>query len=211
MSKQIVLERIQNALKKHPITHQEGHFKNIILDEKDNLLEEYMHFQELNRAEVVLSSLENLSQSVQEALESMQSQKVLHAMDLPVDMETLSGEFTKIPYDKEIEAFRSELFDIDTSIVKAACGVANLGIVGVVSSKQSPRLTSLITLKCIILLEKEAIVRDLAQGLAILKSQNANRLPTNMLFIGGPSRTADIELKTVFGVHGPMVVRVILY
>ncbi len=45
-----------------------------------------------------------------------------------------------------------------------------------------------------------------------LKNQSKNGvLPTNMLLIGGPSRTADIELKTVFGVHGPQKVAIILY
>ena len=34
--------------------------------------------------------------------------------------------------------------------------------------------------------------------------------PSNILFIAGPSRTADIELKTVFGVHGPQQVYIIL-
>ncbi|WP_104732753.1 LutC/YkgG family protein [Helicobacter salomonis] len=222
MSKQVVLERIQSALKRHTISHQDMPYENMIIDTKDDLLEEYKHFQELNRAEVVDSSPENLLTEIENALAAFESQKLLYATDLPCDLEQLEG-CVKIPYNKPVEEFREEIFHIDTAILKATCGVANLGMVGVVSSPASPRLTSLITLKCIILLEKSSIVRNLAQGLESLKrvgipqdvkmrDEDCKRcLPTNMLFIGGPSRTADIELQTVFGVHGPMAVRVILY
>ncbi|WP_104578101.1 LutC/YkgG family protein [Helicobacter felis] len=223
MSKQVVLERIQNALKRHSISHQDIPYKNMIVDTKEDLLEEYKYYQDLNRAEVVDSSPENLLAEIENVLAAFESQKLLYATDLPCDLEALGGAYTKIPYDKPVEEFREEIFHIDTAILKATCGVANLGMVGVVSSPASPRLTSLITLKCIILLEKSKIVRNLAQGLEALKKAGMPQdvkmrdedckhcLPTNMLLIGGPSRTADIELQTVFGVHGPMAVRVILY
>ncbi|WP_120952802.1 lactate utilization protein C [Helicobacter sp. L8] len=210
-SKQVIFERVQSALARHTIAHEEVSFENLILDTKEDLLEEYTHFQELNRSEVIHSTPQNLITEIKNALIAFESQKLLYATDLPCDLGQLEGAYETIPYDKPIEDFKEAIFQIDTAILKGVCGVANLGMVGVISSPASPRLTSLITLKCILLLEKTAIVRDLAQGLAILKAQQADRLPTNMLFIGGPSRTADIELKTVFGVHGPMAVRVILY
>ena len=44
----------------------------------------------------------------------------------------------------------------------------------------------------------------------MLADQNG-KLPSNILFIAGPSRTADIELITVFGVHGSQKAHLILY
>ena len=60
------------------------------------------------------------------------------------------------------------------------------------------------------LLKKEDVVQSLAEALNLVKSENAE-LPSNILFIAGPSRTADIELITVFGVHGSQKVHLLLY
>ncbi|CCB80244.1 LutC/YkgG family protein [Helicobacter bizzozeronii] len=212
-SRPVVLERVQNALKRHTIAHEGVHFKNMLRDEKESLLEEYIHFQTLNRAQVVQSSPENLAQDLKEVLVGFESEKILHATDLPLDLDALDSQnaWVKIPYNQSVEELKDTLFHVDTSVLKATCGIANLGMVGVVSSPASPRLSSLITLKCVFLLEKSKLVKNLYEGLEALKAQSPDRLATNMLLIGGPSRTADIELKTVFGVHGPMAVAVILY
>ena len=55
--------------------------------------------------------------------------------------------------------------------------------------------------------EKKNILQSINDGVNLLKNSGN---PSNILFIAGPSRTADIELKTVFGVHGPQQVYIIL-
>ncbi|PAF42362.1 lactate utilization protein C [Helicobacter sp. 11S02596-1] len=212
MSKTQILNRVQTALAKNHIAKTEVHFKDILKSENPDLLEEYKHFQKSNRANVIESSPQNLSADVLRALNDLGAKKVLHTLDLPFDVASLAGDFEKIAYDKCVEDMRAELFDMDTSIIKGVCGVANLGIIGVVSSPLSPRLASLITLNCVILLDKTQIVKDLYAGIEALKKESKDGvLPTNLLFIAGPSRTADIELQTVFGVHGPQNVVIILY
>ena len=67
---------------------------------------------------------------------------------------------------------------------------------------------SLLPTNCIILLKKDALVESLDKALAEVTK---DELPTNIIFIMGPSRTADIELITVLGVHGPQNVHVVLY
>ncbi|MGL2758897.1 LutC/YkgG family protein [Helicobacter pylori] len=211
MSKELILKRIKEARAKHPIQGANPAYRNIIKVEFEDLVEEYKHFQVLNKAEVIESAKENLEQAILKALENFKSKKVLHSTDLNLNFEAFK-DFTLQPYDKEIEAMREELFEIDTALLHGVCGISSLGMIGAVSSHASPRLLSLITLNCIILLKKESIVRNLSEGMQALKNQSKNGiLPTNMLLIGGPSRTADIELKTVFGVHGPQKVAIILY
>ncbi|WRC76946.1 lactate utilization protein C [Helicobacter pylori] len=213
MSKELILKRIKEARAKHAIQGANPAYRNIIKVEFEDLVEEYKHFQVLNKAEVIESAKENLEQAILKALENFKSKKVLHSTDLDLDLNFEAfKDFTLQPYDKEIEAMREELFEIDTALLHGVCGISSLGMIGAVSSHASPRLLSLITLNCIILLKKESIVRNLSEGIQALKNQSKNGvLPTNMLLIGGPSRTADIELKTVFGVHGPQKVAIILY
>ena len=144
--------------------------------------------------------------------------KILYNLDIEdeIDIQALhkdmSDSMSLIPYEKSVDETREELFNIDTSIVKARCGVANLGIIGITSSNRAPRLSSLITRTCIVLLKKQDIVAHLYEGVQKLKAcGNEEILPSNMIFIAGPSRTADIELQTVFGVHGSLRTYVILY
>ncbi|PAF53112.1 lactate utilization protein C [Helicobacter sp. 13S00482-2] len=213
MSKINILKHVKNALeKKHIQKTIAPHFKDIFKYENTDLLEEYKRVQMLNRAKVFECEKENLSTQIKMVLEDMGSKKVLYTLDMPFEINTLDEKFEKIAYDKNVEAMRAELFGIDTSIIKAVCGIANLGIIGIVSSPSSPRLASLITPNSLILLDKNSIVSNLFEGTEALKKQSMDGvLPTNMLFIAGPSRTADIELQTVFGVHGPQNVAVILY
>jgi len=121
-----------------------------------------------------------------------------------------------IAYVDSIESRRGEFFGVDTSIVRARCGIANVGIIGLSSSVNAPRLSSLITNTCIYLLEKENVVEHLFAGIEFIKeyerkTRKSEVLPSNIIFVAGPSRTADIELQTVFGVHGPRKTYVILY
>ena len=57
---------------------------------------------------------------------------------------------------------------------------------------------------------KPSSLKSLVDALHKVKS-SFEQLPTNVLFIAGPSRTSDVELVTVFGVHGSTQVHLVLY
>lgn len=209
MSKQAILDNIRLAISGRKPS-SDGHYIDITKMQEEDLLKEYLRLQAENMSNIIISSKEKLLDDIKQVLLSSEAKQLLYAMDLPCDVSSLEG-IKLIAYDKSVEENRHELFHIDTSIVSARCGVANLGIMGFVSSPQSPRLTSLITEHCIMLLDKKNIVRNLFEGVEFLKKQGNGILPTNMFFVAGPSRTADIELQTVFGVHGPRKTTTIIY
>ncbi len=209
MSKNLILSNIKDALKHKQKNQEVGKFKDIIKQEKESLLEEYLRLQKANMAEVIESSKERLLEDIRAILHKEKAKTLLYALDLPCDVSEID-EVKTIAYHQEIENNRSEMFLVDTSIVQTRCAVANLGIMGLSSSEKSPRLASLIAPHCIMLVDSKNIVANLFEGISFLKALHTP-LATNLFFVAGPSRTADIELKTVFGVHGPQKVSVIVY
>ena len=215
MSKSEILGRVRDSLKAN--THNPStkvHYANPMNYTHAELLEEYKLNQTNNKAIVRESSVDSLESTIGQILKEVQAKQVLYNTD--VRLELTGVESKLIPYTQSVDLAREELFGIDTSIVQARCGVANLGIVGLSANPNAPRLSSLITNNCIYLLKKETIVENLYAGIESIKAYERERsgkeiLPTNIIFVAGPSRTADIELQTVFGVHGPRVVYVVVY
>ncbi|MCX2716212.1 lactate utilization protein C [Helicobacter sp. MIT 21-1697] len=218
MSKQAILDNIRASLQANTLQSQSSHYGNPIKSVDSDKVQEYISLQNANKAIVIESNPNTLAQDICKTLTEAQARKILYNLDITdiLNIQTLhknlADSMSLIPYEKSVDEAREALFSIDTSIVQARCGVANLGIIGITSSARSPRLSSLITRTCIVLLKKQDIVSNLYEGVQILKSHSENeKLPSNMIFIAGPSRTADIELQTVFGVHGSLRTYVILY
>ncbi|KAB0575202.1 hypothetical protein BA918_00855 [Helicobacter pullorum] len=215
MSKSEILGRVRDSLKANThIPSPKVHYANPMNYTHAELLEEYKLNQTNNKAIVRESSVDSLESTIEQILKEVQAKQVLYNTD--VKLELTGVESKLIPYTQSVDLAREELFGIDTSIVEARCGVANLGIVGLSANPNAPRLSSLITNNCIYLLKKETIVENLYAGIESIKAYERERsgkeiLPTNIIFVAGPSRTADIELQTVFGVHGPRVVYVVVY
>jgi L-lactate dehydrogenase complex protein LldG len=66
---------------------------------------------------------------------------------------------------------------------------------------EEPRLLSLVPPVHVAVLDADTIYGSLAE---MMTERNwADGMPTNVLLISGPSKTADIEFTLVFGVHGP--------
>ncbi|MDD7346087.1 lactate utilization protein C, partial [Helicobacter sp.] len=203
MSKADILGRVRDSLKNNThIPSPKVQYANPMNYTHKELLEEYKLNQSNNKAIVRESSLDTLESTIAEILGEVKAKEVLYNTDVSLDFKGMEAKF--IPYTQSVDSMRGELFGIDTSIVEARCGVANLGIVGLSANPQAPRLSSLITNNCIYLLKKEHIVENLYAGIECIKTYEKNRsgseiLPTNIIFVAGPSRTADIELQTVFG------------
>ena len=80
--------------------------------------------------------------------------------------------------------------------------VAETGSLLVGSSPAQGRVVSLLPPRFLAIVEPSQIVPDLFDAFARLEVIRG-QLPSNLAFITGPSKTGDIELKLVTGVHGP--------
>ncbi len=106
-----------------------------------------------------------------------------------------------IPYVEPVEGFKERLFAADAGITAAVGAVAETGAIILKPGAAEPRLMSLVPPLHLAVLAAGDIVFSLTD--AMRAGGWAAGMPTNMLLISGPSKTADIELVLAFGVHGP--------
>jgi L-lactate dehydrogenase complex protein LldG len=111
------------------------------------------------------------------------------------------GRFTLRRYDRPVEAQRAELFGTDCGITTSQGAVAETGSVILVPTPREPRLLSLAPETHLAIVERAALHPTLAAFIATGTYQAEP--PSNLVFISGASRTADIELVLAVGVHGP--------
>jgi L-lactate dehydrogenase complex protein LldG len=106
-----------------------------------------------------------------------------------------------VGYTQDVEQVRERLFAIDAGITSTHGGLADVGALILWPDSDEPRLMSLAPAVHIAVLDAAKIHDSLAQAIAQERWQDG--MPTNILLISGPSKTADIELVLTFGVHGP--------
>ncbi|EAJ5723472.1 lactate utilization protein C [Campylobacter coli] len=208
-SKEKILLALNEAYEAKDFTYQASIDPVEHIQTKEDALAEMKQKMSDNKYIVENATKETLEEKINEIITKYNYKKMIYGTDLGLDLNKIQAE-EKICFDKEIENLQYEVFHSDFSIVHARAGVSSHGVALIPSSKGQPRMLSLAPKLCIVLLKKEDIVKSLSEALNLVKKEN-EILPTNILFIAGPSRTADIELITVFGVHGPQIAHIVIY
>lgn len=90
-----------------------------------------------------------------------------------------------------------ELASCDLGVTGVDYALPETGTLALLSSREKPRAVSLLPRVHLALLDPSALRADMHQVFAEAKGQ------PYLVFITGPSRTADIELTVTLGVHGP--------
>ena len=93
----------------------------------------------------------------------------------------------------------------DLGVTGAAFGVALTGSVLVDAERAGGRTASLLPPVHLALLRQDRIV-DTPGAILRAMPKRPTALPSNLVLITGPSRSADIELQLTLGVHGPRYV-----
>jgi L-lactate dehydrogenase complex protein LldG len=97
-------------------------------------------------------------------------------------------------------------YDVDCGVTDVYAAVAEVAAMVIRGTPQHGRVISLVPMTHVVVIEPKNLVPDLIDLFAKLpKDQN-----DKWVLITGPSKTADIEMNLVTGVHGPGVVQVFL-
>lgn len=86
-------------------------------------------------------------------------------------------------------------------------GVADSATLVQLTIPGRPRSTSLLPAIHIAILNRDSIVADLSEVYALLREKDQL---DSLVFISGPSKTADIEAHMVYGAHGPRELHLVL-
>lgn len=152
-------------------------------------------------AEIVGSAEERLDAVVQRVLDDVSPKVVAVSSDPECDgvEEILARTGVDIAVPNDIPAVAAA----DLGITGAVGGIALTGSLVVDSRRAGGRLASLLPRVHLALLSAERIVPTPGDVLRKMDDWFPRGLPSNVVLISGPSRSADIELEITEGVHGP--------
>jgi L-lactate dehydrogenase complex protein LldG len=171
-------------------------------------IEKLKTLMEAMRTEVHLTDAQNWIHKLEEILKSRELKSLVYPPRTALG-DSLADYWEKgasglpqlIPYEKEIEDFKERLFTIDAGITTVAGAIADPGALILWPSEKEPRLMSLVPSIHIAVLEADKIFSSFLE--AMQEEKWSTKMPTNVVLISGPSKTADIEMTLAFGVHGP--------
>lgn len=100
-----------------------------------------------------------------------------------------------------------DAYNYDCGVTEVDYAVAETGTVVIRHRPEHGRLLSLTPFVHVAIVEPGCLVPDLLDLFAALKREG---IGSGTTLISGPSKTADIEMNTVTGVHGPNIVKAFL-
>lgn len=112
--------------------------------------------------------------------------------------------------DHEAGSGPSGLFEVDAGVTDVDAAVAESGTIVVRSDGVHDRGAFLVPPVHIAIVSASAVVPDLLDLWLAGAEVLAKEMPTSLVLVTGPSKTADIEGILITGVHGPRVVHVIV-
>ncbi len=103
-----------------------------------------------------------------------------------------------------------DVFECDAAITDCRYGLADTGALVVWSDTGFGRSSTLTVSLHVVILPADKIIGDLVDAMVMLARDTHGSVPSNVVIINGPSKTSDIEMNLVTGVHGPKFLSVIV-
>lgn len=163
------------------------------------------------RAEVIEATLAAWPGAVEQVLAARDCRRLVvgAAGRFPGRDRFAPGGVEVLVFDRPLEDWKSELFDtVDAAVTGAEAGIADTGSLLVIPGADEPRSMSLVPPLHIAVLRVSRLHATFAAARRALALEQA--MPTNLLLISGPSKTADIQQTLAYGAHGPKELVIVL-
>ncbi|UTA48366.1 LUD domain-containing protein [Simiduia sp. 21SJ11W-1] len=103
----------------------------------------------------------------------------------------------------------AKLFDeVPAALTGSFGGICETGSIVLWPTAEEPRTVSLVPPVHFVVVYKSRLVKNFTALLA--KDEFSKGLPTNLVLVSGPSKTADIQQTLAYGAHGPHSLEVFL-
>jgi L-lactate dehydrogenase complex protein LldG len=113
-------------------------------------------------------------------------------------------------FEQPLAQWKDELFDaVDAGVTAAEAGIADTGTLVLRPGAHEPRTLSLVPPLHVAVLRASRLYPGLPAALGAVTAAQDD-MPTNLLLVTGPSKTADIQQVLAFGAHGPKALIIVL-
>ncbi|WP_298232503.1 lactate utilization protein C [uncultured Azohydromonas sp.] len=164
------------------------------------------------RAEVLHASEADWPQVVRQALAQRGCARVAigAASTLQPGLDTALHGLQVRRFDTPLAQWKGELFDaIDAGVTGAEAGIADTGTLVLRPGAHEPRTLSLVPPLHVAVLRASRLYAGLPAAMSAVTAAQDD-MPTNLLLVTGPSKTADIQQVLAFGAHGPRELVIVL-
>ncbi|HRD98893.1 MAG TPA: lactate utilization protein, partial [Rubrivivax sp.] len=129
--------------------------------------------------------------------------------DLQQDLDAALQGIAVRRFEAPLQSWKHALFaEMPAAVTSSVAGVADTGTLVLWPGPDEPRTLSLIPPLHIAVLRASRLYASLPAAVAALQPQA--RMPSNLLLVSGPSKTADIQQVLAYGAHGPKELVIVL-
>jgi L-lactate dehydrogenase complex protein LldG len=179
---------------------------------REQQLEQFVGHLENNHAQVIKTSRAQIAEVVAKELKSLDIDTLLYGKNSQYSevIEALQARVTLQPVDFVVEGqAKQNLFDYTPAAITGShSSIAATGTIVLWPAVEEPRTLSLVPPVHFVIVDAGQLYADFAT--LINEQQWHNKMPTNILLISGPSKTADIQQTLAYGAHGPEKLVVLL-
>jgi|TARA_B110000967_G_C18897167_1_gene571588 L-lactate dehydrogenase complex protein LldG len=173
------------------------------------LRQSFVDKMQASHAEVIACVKTDLQKTINDLLVRKQFKQLLISERVGWVKDMDIGDTQCLYFADNIESFKQQLFtDIDAAITTSHGSIADTGSIILRPDSVEPRSMSLVPPVHIVIVEEQSMHPNFAQ--VMKQEQWQTCMPTNMILVSGPSKTADIQQTLAYGAHGPRELIVIL-